>query len=382
MAYHNILLDLSSNTIIGPYKAIALKRPGEDRGVWLFGEAHEDGKREKGNIGDDVYIGDVIAKYADDAILFYEGDGRNFGCGLFTDAPADVKEMVSGQSDIEEYVECLLKPSEKDDISLDNEGNNIHRASEDDLEMWQDDEFWDETLEGMGDIDFIAEKFRSKGGIGVNIDRPIRNYIFNALFMVEIYGELDIIGYMSSVTWALNHISSSPRSIRADPESDISTLPFVAIGYINAFRNYIGHKFPMTVDGDIKEGMVSALVQMLKTTPEGLPEFISGSDDSMYRFTIALLMDLNVSEKIKFHSDKDIVVYAGAKHSVNQAVLLLKQGYVVEHYYSNMPPNEDISSHRLLPTHKKYTEFSYDTSVNFMQNIANIARIMDPDDVE
>lgn len=135
----------------------------------------------------------------------------------------------------------------------------------------------------------------------------------------------------------------------------------------------------MTVDGDIKEDMVSALVQMLKTTPEGLPEFLSGSDDSMYRFTIALLMDLNVSEKIKSHSDKDIVVYAGAKHSVNQAVLLLKQGYVVEHYYSNTFLTDDISSHRLLPTHKKYTEFSYDTSANFMQNISNIARIMDPE---
>lgn len=47
MSYQNLLQDLNSNVIIGPYKAIGLRKPGEERGVWLFGENHDDGKREK-----------------------------------------------------------------------------------------------------------------------------------------------------------------------------------------------------------------------------------------------------------------------------------------------------------------------------------------------
>lgn len=378
-SYENLLQDLNSNVIIGPYRAFGLKKPGEERGVWLFGEMHEDGKREEGNIGESVYIGDVIAKYARDVILLYEGSGNMFGCGLFSNAPKSIKTMVSRQSDNKDYVECLLTPSEKDDVDLDNEGYNIHRASEDDLLMWKDEKFWEEHLREMNDCDFIAEKFRSKGGIGVNIDRPIRNYIFNGIIMNDMYRELDISGYVASVTWALNNISSSAYNIGGPDAS----LPPIAIGYINAFRNYLTHKFPMTVDHSMKNSMVSALAEMLKPTPPDLtPLFMNvGETNNQYRSVIALIMDLNVIEKIEYHSDKDIVVYSGAYHSINQLALLLKQGYVVQHYYANTSPNHDISFHRLSPTDKKREEdFSYDTTLDFMQNIYHIEKIVHRND--
>ena len=380
MSYQSLLDDIKGNVIIGPYMAIGLKKPGEERGVWLFGESHEDGKREQENIAGDLYIGDVIAKYADNAILLFEGEDAGFGAGLFADAPPVIKSMVSRQTENEYYLEELTTPSSAQDIELDSEGYNILPADEDTLEMWQDDFFWDEVLHDASDIPFIAERFRSKGGIGVNIERPIRKYIFNGLHMADIHGQLDLHGYMSSVTWALNKITSSPLElVDTDSEVDVSSLPLRAIGYINAYRKYIEHKFPRTVDDGMKKSMVSTLAEMLQPDQDN-PLFLNNglhSDDNRYLFIIALLIDLNVTEKIEFHSDKDIVVYCGAKHSISQMVLLLKQGYVVEHLYLNTSPNEDVSFHRLSPTHEKDAEFfSYDTSVDIVRNILNTESIL------
>lgn len=384
MSYQNILQDIHSSVIIGPYMAVGLKKPGENRGVWLFGESHEDGKRTKENIADDVYIGDIFAKYAEDVILLYEGEDTGFGAGLFVDAPAAVKSMVSRQTDNPYYLEELLSPTDKADIDVDAEGYNINPATEDELIMWQDDEFVDEFLQDQGDIPFVAGRFRSKGGIGVNIERPIRKYIFNGLHMADLEGKLDIQGYISSITWALNHITSSPLSGSTDRDI-VASLPPIATGYINAFRKYIEYKFPRSIDDDTAKSIISTLVEMLKPTPNeppfgSIPVFLKNglySDDNRYLFLVALLIDFNVTEKIQYHSDKDIVVYTGAKHSVNQMAILLKRGYVVEHFYINTSPNEDISFHRLSHTHKRVSEFSYDMSVDLIQNILNFENKMD-----
>ena len=58
-------------------------------------------------------------------------------------------------------------------------------------------------------------------------------------------------------------------------------------------------------------------------------------------------------------------------------VLLLKQGYIVEHLYMNTSPNEDISFHRLSGAHERDAEFSYDPSVDIVQNILNTETKLD-----
>ena len=160
MSYENILNDLDSKTIIGPNLAIGLKKPGQTRGIWLFGESHEDGKRSKENIGENVYIADVIAKNSENTILLYEGPAISFGCGLFSDAPGDIKKAVARQTDDEDHFECLITKSDKEDIDLDEEGYNINPATESDLEMWQDDFFWDTMLEDMSDLSFDLSYFQ------------------------------------------------------------------------------------------------------------------------------------------------------------------------------------------------------------------------------
>lgn len=380
MSYQNILNDLNSKIIIGPYLAIGLKKPGQSRGIWLFGEAHEDGKRSKENIGENVYIADEIAKNSENTILLYEGDARSFGCGLFSDAPYEIKQLIVRQTDMEHYFECLISKSDKEDIDLDEEGYNINPASERELKMWQDDFFWDIILEDMGDLSFVAEKFRSKGGIGINIDRPIRNYLFNIIMMDNEYGGgSDIQGYLESSTWALNNISSSSLSFeQVDPDLDVSHVPLLGIGYINAFRNYLKYRFPMSIDDKMCKNMILNLRDMLlQSSPDKPPLFLENGlhgDDKRYLFVVALLMDFNVSEKIDFHNENDIVVYSGAKHTVNQVSLLLKQGYVVEHSYVNLSENKDISSHRISPSDKKELTLSYDDSLDIIQNILNIEK--------
>ena len=380
MSYQKILNDLNSKIIIGPYLAIGLKKPGQTRGIWLFGESHEDGKRSKENIGENVYIADVIAKNPENTILLYEGDGRSFGCGLFSDAPYEIKYIAVGQTDMENYAECLIKKSDKEDIDLDEEGYNIHPASESDLDMWQDDFFWDTMLEDISDLSFTAEKFRSKGGIGINIDRPIRNYLFHIIMMDNEYGGgSDIQGYFKSSTWALNNISSSSLSFeKDDPDLDVSRIPLVGIGYINAFRNYLKYRFPRSIDDKMCKNMILNLRDMLlQSSPDKPPLFLENGlhgDDKRYLFIVALLMDFNVSEKIDFHKENDIVVYSGAKHTINQLSLLLKQGYKVEHSYMNLSVNENISFHRISPSDKKDLTLSYDDSLDIIENILNIEK--------
>lgn len=378
MSYQNILDDINSNVIIGPYVAIGLKRPGQKRGIWLFGESHEDGKRTEENIGENAYIADIIAKY-EDAILLYEGDNRSIGCGLFADAPDFIRSIIPGQTDVENYAECLLEKSEEDDIDLDEEGYNLRATTEIELDMWQDDSFWDQILGEMGDMSFVAQRFRSRGGIGINFDRPIRNYIFNGVMMDDLYpGGLDIGGYITSVTWALNNLSFSSLSYEnVDSDLDVSNLPPIAVAYINAFRSYITYKFQKSLDDKVRKDLIVNLRDMLRPSPSKLPLFLENGmygDDKRYLFIVAILMDLNASEKIEFHREKDIVVYCGGKHTINQVGLLLKQGYRVEHSYVNMSPNDGISFHRISPSDKKELVFSYDTSLGLIQNIMNIEK--------
>ena len=204
MSYNRILNILNTKAIAGPHLAFGLKKNGEQKGVWLFGEGHEKdedyGASNNGfNVQDIVNIEDLLqvdnTGDINNTFLVYEGINAP-GKRIFKDAPEEIKDEVRlltpdldtlRERGVEKYEpdEDGKVPEEPNSSELAEAGYNLDEADDMLIENWKDPDFWDFLLDHVGELTVTGHKMTSRGGISINIDDKIRTYFIDAMVYHE-----------------------------------------------------------------------------------------------------------------------------------------------------------------------------------------------------
>lgn len=363
MSYNKILNILNTKAIAGPHLAFGLKKRGEQRGVWLFGEGHEKdedyGAENNGfNAQDIVNIEDLLqvdnTGDINNTFLVYEGINAP-GKRIFKDAPEEIKDEVRlltpdldtlRERGVEKYEpdEDGEVPEEPNSSELAEAGYNLDEANLNLKESWNDPDFWDFYLEQVGELTVTGEKMTSRGGISINIDDKIRTYFIDAIAYHEEQNiEIDIDRFFKIISWALNH----NLPLGTEPLGDISgveLLPRKSVrDFICALLKHTNFKwgstFPSKLLGEIM-GEIMVLVDDDLAT--GKPFMFGQHKMRFIALFVMIMMDMNIVPRMKENIDRDMVSYCGAAHTLNQLIILHQQGYVIEHTYFN--PNMDFLS--------------------------------------
>lgn len=344
MSYAYLLDVLETEIIKGPHLAVALRKPGEDTGIWLFGETHtkpENRLPEHYDIHDSINIVKLLAENdINSVILLYEGFNLP-GKPLFQDAPDDIKTIANSLTpdrDIRErYGLVDGEPSESD---LDELGYFKSEISADDetKEMFNKPESIEYMINqtNSGYMEGAGFLYSINDGDSINIENKIRAYAVDVLRENE---EVDPDDFFTVIGWALKQ-SVPPEATIMAGETGIELLTRESARmFFEQLLRVINHHWAGEIPGIFGEivGEMRVLIEDAPDTESGIPYmFVKDKVELSLRFVhlfMFIMMDMNIVPRMKAHPGKDFVSYCGAKHVVNQIVILHHLGYVIEHTF-------------------------------------------------
>ena len=353
MSYNKILKILQTKAIAGPRLAFGLKKPGAPS-VWLFGEGHAKdpayGAEKNGfKIKDIVDIQDLLQTDntgdVSNTILVYEGIDPP-GKRVFKDAPDNIKHearLLTPDLDILRKVgleafesdEDGGLPEEPNSSELAEAGYNLDEVDDMIKEMWEDPGYWDFVLDNVGEMTVAGEKFTSRGGISINIENKIRTLFVDAIRYHEQENKvIDVDRFFKIVSWALEDgvdVKKEPLGINVESLSRISTRDF-----FSALVKNTKHKWKGTFSPEFLGELTGEMFVLLRDDPKtGLPFMFGERKMDFVSFLILVMMDMNIVPRMNENKERDMVSYCGSNHTINQYVILLQQGYVIEHTYYN-----------------------------------------------
>lgn len=346
MSYETILRNLQTRPVEVFHLAIGMKKPGEDNGIWLFGERHthdEETSAAYHGFEGATAIDEMLEDHTTDSVLLYEGDTP--GEAIFANAPENAKELVRFLTPVQAGEVTTTK---KEDISdLHENGYELLHPPDHLLESWMDPDYFELVRDVATTMVYLGVKFASMGGIAVNLENKVRAYFLDAIdnFMS---GELDTrnidVLYLVS-SWALE------ESI-----VDKTVTPIHNVKYKNSgFHTFEVYFFYQNLTRSLKDrfGEVDLSIDSIvrsRVLPE-IRRLLKGDifDDMTYFISLFhyVMMDINISLRMKSHPNSDFISVCGAIHTVNQMVALTDQGYEVEYVYFNGEEEQDF----LLPSH-------------------------------
>ncbi|CAM9700303.1 unnamed protein product [Ectocarpus sp. 6 AP-2014] len=379
MSYLHILNILRETAVDGPHLALGLRKPGEENGIWLFGESHEQLKEygaKRAGFQNFVHVADLLQKeHAADTVLMCENPAFTPGKKIFGDAPPAVKDAVSSLStSASDYGDFMIRVGvhdepEKDDDDDDDlppiaEGGEQETDSDEQITngrmvtderneegyavtkadpltrlAWKDPPYWDWIAEEIGFVALTSEKFRSRGGVSINIENKIRRYFLAVIMQHEENAtHVDVDVFFLVLTWALRENvipSTEPVGGRFVGITGLSRES--SRDFFDGLLSNIRHRwdvFSAKLMGDVVGGMLVLLSEDKET---GKPLMFT-NDNTIHDFVgllMMVLMDMNIVPRMSENIGKSFVSYCGAQHTINQYLILHHQGYKLEHTYFN-----------------------------------------------
>lgn len=344
MSYASILNDFQTVAVDGPYLAIGMRRPGETNGVWLLGENHEKSETLASDVGfkDSKKIRDVVSAVTDNTILMFEGFETKTTRPLFREAPAEIKSMVSSLTYQEDMGKLFEEGSdvvpESGRTDRETHGSTLSDSARELLEVqWSRDSYWEflEDVAGYPMADAVGETFASKGGVAYTIEDNIRSHLFNGLrddkYCIESINPL-----LESTAWALTQ-SVPPEERKGRFSADFRRFftPSASAFHL-ALARYFKHHYVDKVPRPFFVDILKSFKYLVESGDLDAPKFFD--DDVTFDFVLAfsmVTMDMKILRIMEEHPAHDFVSYCGAMHCLNQMVILMKQGYVMEHMYVN-----------------------------------------------
>ena len=345
MSYEKVLRNLQTRPVEIFHLAIGMKKPGEQNGIWLFGERHthnEETSAAYHGFEGAATFDEMLKDHTTDSVLLFEGSGPP-GEAIFANAPGNIKEIVRVLTPVQ--AEKVTTKREEDISDLHENGYELLHPPDYLLESWMDPEFWEFAREVSDTMEYLGGKFASMGGIAVNIENKVRAYVLDAIdnFMS---GELDtssVDDLFTVSSWALG------ESIVDKTVAPIHNVKYKNSGF-NRFQVYF---FYQNVTRSLKDRFGEVDLDILRSRV--LPEMRRLLKDNLFDDTTHfvnlfhyVMMDINISLRMKSHPNMDFISVCGAAHTVNQMVALSDQGYEVEYVYFNGNPEQDF----ILPSHR------------------------------
>lgn len=330
MSYTKILQTLETRPFLVPHIALGMRKPGEETGIWLFGESHA---QDIPDVPGGIRLEDMFEAIKDDTVLLYEGAFPP-GQMIFADAPQDIIRAaleLTPADDVEQLSE--RKPDVTD---LDEQGYNL-TVDEDTRSLWEEgDSYWDFLQDESSYMEYLGQKFMSTGGVSINIDNKIRLYHNDTVRRHEQDDiPLDPETLLYVLGWALqNSVKRPDRNPSLGESVDPSSFPSrnSYLFFLNLVRSVDDRIHPIT---EYHTKMFGEIKLLLRPEP-GSDAPLMLSHPYFWRFNklfIFLMMDVNIHDKISRHADQNFIAYAGAAHTIGQYVALRHKGYVLEHAF-------------------------------------------------
>lgn len=380
MSYTKILETLQSQTVNGPHVALGLRKPGENKGIWLLGESHENDNKVKG----EVYLDTLLLQFKDDTVLLEEGLPP--GKPIFMNAPEEIMSILGRLFPGE------TPPKYDDDATLedvaeyDEDGNKF--LYDTDFEMYADPEYW-KVVSEFGYINFVAEKFRSVEGKTVNVENKIRHMFIELVHDFPNNGTRmhNISDVLKVISWALAdsvHNTTEPKGGRVSP--DDFKMPEAHEFYENLLRS-VQERFQGGIyDDDFLLTIIPHVKALLTNDPRTAKPYMADAStlygDVSYMMLFSslfmnLMMDMNLPIKMNKHPNMNFVFYGGSAHCVNQYINLTQQGYELEHTFVNPALGHIGHRHR-----REKGWLTYNPQNSFLKERNRIEKLFDEADNE
>lgn len=343
MSFAKILKSLETRPLLVPHVALGMRKPGEDKGIWLFGERHgQEDAEDPPDVPGGVSIDELFEEIKDDTVLLYESLFPP-GQQIFADAPPSVIQQarrITPGDDLQRY-----SKKSRNLTDLDEEGYELN-YDERTVSAWKRSDYWEFLIATSGTIHYLGEKFASVGGMAINIENKIRSYYGSTVRLHE-EDERDIPPdtFFYVLGWALFNSVKFPGtnpSLEASVDSSAFRSRETFKFFLNLLRNLDERIYP------IEPYMVKILAEikvLLEDDPEtGGPLMMD--DPYKMRFAtlfIFLMMDVHVPERMSKHKDKNFISFCGARHTIAQYVALRHRGYVLEHAFISPDERNFIS---------------------------------------
>ena len=340
MSYAKILQTLETRPLLVPHIALAMRKPGEETGIWLFGERHD---QEIPDVSGGTQLDEVLQEMTADTILLYEGYFPP-GQTIFAGAPQNIINAALTLTDADNLKLLSTKHSY---LPVDEEGyrqplsdessGDEDSDDEESVDAWDDPDYWTGLKENAGTLEFVGQKFASDGGVSVNIDNKIRKYYADMLMQHEADDALDKMDtnvLFFVVAWALHNSVRKPgRNPHLVTAVDMVTFRTKQryMFFRDLVRSVDDRVHPLT---DFHINILGEIRMLLANEP-GTDRPLMLGDDYM-RFNglfIFLMMDATIHDKLVRHAGQNFVAYAGAAHTIGQYVALRHKGYVLEHAF-------------------------------------------------
>ena len=394
MSYNKILNILQTKAIAGPRLAIGLRKPGQKRAIWLFGEGHSKdpdyGAEKNGfSVQDIVDIQDLLQTDnigdISNTILVYEGIDPP-GKRVFKDAPDNIKHearlltpelVILRKIGIEafEHDEDGDLPEEPKSSELAEAGYNLDEVDDMLKENWEDPGYWDFVLDNVGEMTVAGEKFTSRGGISINIENKIRTLFVDTIrYHEEENKVIDVDSFFKVMLWALEDSMPVKMFRIFTKQNDVGNINIESLSrrsshdLFSTLVKYINYKWKGTFSPDFLGEIVGEMLILLEDDPKtGLP-FMLGEHKMRFVFLfIMVTMDMNIVPRMNENIKRDMVSYCGVNHTINQFIILHQEGYVVENTYYNQ--EMDFISPSSIKSNLKIFDVPLHDTLNFLKSI-------------
>lgn len=345
MSYAKILQTLETRPLLVPHIALGMRKPGEETGIWLFGEQHD---QEIPDVPGGIRLEDLFEDIKDTTVLLYEGAFPP-GQMIFADAPPAVISAALRQTPADDVE--LLSEKNPDLTDLDEQGYNL-TVDDDTRAGWEDGEsYWNYIKDQSSYMEYLGQKFMSTGGVSINIDNKIRLYYVDTLRRHEEDDTpLHPDSFLYVLGWALHNSVTKPGrnlSLVAAIDQRSFRTKQTYMFFRDVVRSVDDRIHPIT---DFHMNILAELRMLLENEPgtDG-PLMFQGPDYMRFaNLFIFLTMDVNIHDKITRHADQNFVAYSGAAHTIGQYVALRQRGYILEHAF--IAPH---GQHFILPSDKR-----------------------------
>lgn len=342
-SYTRILNDINTHALDGPFLALGLRAP-DGKGVWLFGEHHHKENTASSDLPEGKFTAfdEIAARYADENILIFEGEMPG-DRGFLFNAPEEIKEKVRKllpEIDSEFTGEFENEDGEIEGPDPKTELEKLgYREFVSDEKNWSDPGFFEFLNEVGFYADVVQERFISKKGVVINIDRMLRRFLVSNFMEIgkEGFEGFDEDSILKVLNYWLEELTPSDVSI---DETKYDKTLYTDESFkllINTMR-FVKHKFSGLYTQKVLSSVTSNLAPNLKKSPDGKLVLFKNIE-SMQTFAksfVTSTMDLRVLELVKRHPKSGMISYTGAHHSVMFSALLQSSaGYVLEHSFVN-----------------------------------------------
>ena len=349
MSYDKILKILQTKAIAGPHLAIGLRKPGQKKAIWLFGEGHNKdpdygAERNGFNVQDIVNMEDLLRTDntgdISNTILVYEGIDPP-GKKILKDAPGNIKFEARLLTRDKIFLQRIgVGKSDEDDepnpSELEEAGYNLDEVDDMTIEMWEDPGYWEMISENFGEMELTGSKFTSRGGISINIENKIRTLFVGIIRHHEEKNKvIDVDRFFKVISWTIEDSVDAKEETLGD--INIESLSSGSIrDFFSAFVKYINYKWKGTFSPEFLGELVSEMLVLLEDDPKtGLPFMLGEHKMRFVFFFVMVTMDMNIVPRMNENIERDMVSYCGLNHTINQFIILHQQGYVVEYTYYN-----------------------------------------------